>query len=72
MTPVGHASPQYKQLTHIDFFKTPIMRSVFLPNLQKLLFSNTLESKQSSKEHLKTIVYAKLGGANRVHRGQGD
>lgn len=33
---------QNKHLTHIDFFKSPIMRPFFLPDLQKLLFSNAL------------------------------
>ena len=44
---------------------------MFAPQiLHKLLFSNALGDTAYSQGHLKTMVYAKFGGANKVYYGE--
>ena len=54
----------YSLFSNASFFTS------FSPKiLQKLLFSNALGDIAYSQEHLKTIVYAKFWGGNKVYYG---
>jgi len=54
----------------IDYFRIPHNTFPLLPQiLQRLLFSNAVGKMPYSQEHLKTMVYAKFGGANEVYYG---